>query len=560
VLLVGLRYAMTNLPSSDASAIPVIDLFAGPGGLGEGFDGFRASGKRQFDVRLSIEKEPVACATLLIRNFLRQFETPPEELLAYFSGQATLAEAFAAHQQEAEAARSTVWNAELGKASARSVAHTVRTRLRGYRDWILLGGPPCQAYSIAGRSRMRTTRPDFDQDERHLLYREYLRIVADHEPAVFVLENVKGLLTSKHGGEKIVTRILDDLSNPAKALGTPRGEGRSYRLYELGQRQAPLPWVEDDRPDGENFLVRAEEFGVPQMRHRVFIVGVRTDISGRPAPLRRMPEVSVSDVLSDLPQIRSALSREGDSLDQWRSAVIDIRDQAWMSASDPLLSPVTREVRRVITRLLHTEFDTGATYLTHRSAPKALADWYRHNAVGGLTHHESRAHMRSDLHRYMFAACFAHAHARSPELQDFPKELRPAHKNVSQAVDGGDMFNDRFRVQLRNRPSTTITSHISKDGHYYIHYDPLQCRSLTVREAARLQTFPDNYFFAGNRTQQYHQIGNAVPPLLAAEIARVIHDLLVAANRLGSPSLAPATRENRTSRSGGRGVTNITIA
>ena len=149
--------------------------------------------------------------------------------------------------------------------------------------------------------------------------------------------------------------------------------------------------------------------------------------------------------------------------------------------------------------------------------------------ITALNGHETRSHMPSDLRRYMFAATFAEKRSRSPKLSDFPVSLLPNHKNVSRAILGAT-FADRFRVQLRNNVSKTVTSHISKDGHYYIHYDPTQCRSLTVREAARLQTFPDNFKFEGPRTEQYHQVGNAVPPYLARQIGEIIADVLDSMN------------------------------
>ena len=140
--------------------------------------------------------------------------------------------------------------------------------------------------------------------------------------------------------------------------------------------------------------------------------------------------------------------------------------------------------------------------------------------------------MASDLARYLFAATFAHSQGYSPRLDVFPSKLLPDHLNVQLWSEAEAIpFKDRFRVQCRDEPATTVVAHIAKDGHYYIHYDPSQCRSLTVREAARLQTFPDNYFFAGNRTEQYTQVGNAVPPLLAHKLARIVRSLLNEMNR-----------------------------
>jgi DNA (cytosine-5)-methyltransferase 1 len=150
-----------------------------------------------------------------------------------------------------------------------------------------------------------------------------------------------------------------------------------------------------------------------------------------------------------------------------------------------------------------------------------LRHWLSAPRLGGVLDHQARPHMPADLMRYLFCSTFAELKGRSPTAGAFPMALAPKHKNWGH----GD-FADRFRVQVGARPATTITSHISKDGHYFIHPSSSQFRSLTVREAARLQTFPDDYAFLGPRTAKFTQVGNAVPPLLAAKIAKAVFPLI----------------------------------
>jgi len=370
---------------------------------------------------------------------------------------------------------------------------------------------------------MKGTRTDFESDERHFLYREYLRIVARHQPPVFLMENVKGLLSATHGGQPMFQRILDDLSRPTHASRIGDVPPVAYDLHPMAvanrgnSRNSKLKDV-----DPSDFVVRAEEFGIPQARHRLFILGVRSDISIRPERLTYKPRVSTQSVLADLPRMRSRLSKEPDSYKTWLEALDAIRNQDWYR--NRAFADVACITKSTLSALGHDAMDTGAPWMPHTGKPGSHFRWYRADARG-LSNHEARGHIRGDLHRYLFASCFAKARGRSPTLKDFPEALLPRHENAGLA-QAGKMFSDRFRVQTADEPSSTITSHISKDGHYFIHFDPTQCRSLSVREAARLQSFPDSYFFEGPRTAQYHQVGNAVPPLLARHIAEVVCDLL----------------------------------
>lgn len=503
--------------------IPVIDLFAGPGGLGEGFSSLLDVDRTPcFSLRVSAEKDPTAHKTLSLRSLYRKFPAgkAPDCYYDHIRGVISR-DALFSHPDAAEAGREALEEArnfELGKDDPQDLDRRIKVALGGADDWVLIGGPPCQAYSLAGRSRRtHESLEQFESDEKHFLYREYLRIIRKHKPAVFVMENVKGLLSSRHGGQPIFDRIVADLSRPGTDL--------EYQI-----RSFVKPGVAGEI-DPQDFVIQAERYGIPQGRHRVILFGIRSDIARTVPDLSSNPEefvlrydhrrVFVGEVLSGLPPLRSRLSKELDGHEQWLSVLNQTAEELRFHHTTTL-DVVFEEMSRAV-KAAHQHVSVGSSYRTfpttqHRMR-KRLAEWYIDKRLGGVIQHETRSHMRSDLHRYLFAAAYGRTKGVSPKIADFPPPLLPKHENISSVKVP---FADRFRVQLEDSWSSTVVAHIAKDGHYFIHPDPSQCRSLTVREAARLQTFQDNYFFVGNRTEQYTQVGNAVPPLLARKIAGVV--------------------------------------
>jgi len=393
--------------------------------------------------------------------------------------------------------------------------------------WVLIGGPPCQAYSLVGRSRNRGKATyKAEEDHRHFLYKEYLRIIQKYRPAVFVMENVKGILTARVGENKIFQTILQDLADPDRATGMPFA-GNGYRIHSI---TCATNFSRGDDPstvDVDDFIIRAENHGIPQARHRVILLGVREDIVQAPGLIPVAQRTSAGTVIGSLPRLRSKLSKQLDSSEHW---AIEVRAHFARMATEVKSARELAPLWEVLNEAAHEVplgLGTGSLQLKKHAFDKddsaTLGGWYHDPKLSVWLNHEARGHMTSDLRRYAYASAFAQAFGRSPKgHDDFSLEgLRPNHENWETGK-----FSDRFRVQLHDRPATTVTSHISKDGHYFIHPDPLQCRSLTVREAARLQTFPDNYFFQGNRTEQFHQVGNAVPPLLAKKIGEIVFSLL----------------------------------
>jgi DNA (cytosine-5)-methyltransferase 1 len=411
-----------------------IDLFAGAGGLSEGF--LRAG----FNPVAHVEMDHAACNTLKTRiayHYLKSKERS-DIYFSYLKGEidrSTLYRHIPAKLLE------SVINLPIGPEFNENIFNLISEQLNGAEVDLIIGGPPCQAYSLVGRAR---SADGMESDPRNHLYVEYAGYLEKYKPKIFVFENVLGLKSAKSGTY---------LENMEKLF---LKKGYKMKLYTLA----------------------ANNFGVLQNRRRIIILGWRVDINPDLPNLEaiRVPsEYKVNSIFCDLPEINAG----------------------------------------------HVE-DKFVTYKTKTN--EYLAKKFIRNGIDILTQHVARPHTEQDKKIYSIAVNKWNSLQQRLDYNDLPESLK-THKNRHS-------FFDRFKVVAADlNYSQTVVAHIAKDGHYYIHPDIEQNRSISVREAARLQSFPDNYYFEGvkegqNRTAAFKQIGNAVPPLMSYGIAKILEKII----------------------------------
>ena len=389
-----------------------MDLFAGCGGLSDGFEA-----TREFRGLAHVEWEAAPLATLVLRL---------KKKWGYKRGD------FEAVQFDMQNIGELINGAPRGPEGFLGLKNLVDQTVD-----LVIGGPPCQAYSIAGRIRDANGMQD---DYRNFLFESYIEILKWAKPKAFLFENVQGILSAAPGGVPIVDRIR-------------------HAFTESGY-VVPLRF--------KDCLFRLEDFGVPQRRSRVFIVGVRRDLF------------------------------ESDG-----SAAIALGE----------FYQTFRREYHVDRPVAAREALSGLPPLYPTNDPILLKRRISHQPIiSNITSHTPRFHNKRDTETFkILAADLASGEGRYSSIESL-KELYSHRTGKKSAVH-------KYHVIRPEEPSNTIPSHLCKDGLRHIHWDPEQCRSLTVREAARLQTFDDDFEFCGSRSEQYKMVGNAVPPLFAKKIA-----------------------------------------
>lgn len=400
-----------------------IDLFAGASGMSEGFI------KAGFNPISHIEMDKDACDSIKTRavyHYLTK-EGNEKNYIDYLKGNISREELYGQVPKEV---LDSVLNIEITDDSIKGIFSKIDTLLKGEKVDLIIGGPPCQAYSLLGRHQ-----ENIENDPRNKLYIQYGRFLKQYDPKAFVFENVPGLLSANKG------QHFKNLKAYFRKLG--------YEVYH-------------DTLD-------ASDYGVLQARKRIIIVGWKKDIDfGFPEIEKTNKAFVVNDIFRDLPKLKPG------------------------------------EARQI------------ANYTVEKN--EYLEKFELRKGVDFVTQHISRPHNERDLEIYKTAINKWNKNNERLKYPDLPTELK-SHKNETS-------FIDRYKVVNGNGVSHTVVAHIAKDGHYYIHPDVKQCRSISVREAARLQSFPDDFYFEGSRSAVFKQIGNAVPPLMAYAIAKSINELL----------------------------------
>lgn len=412
-----------------------LDLFAGAGGLSEGFI------QAGYTPIAHVEMDVAACYTLKTRVAFHWLRANGDIELynSYLRGEMTRNE-FYTHIPQA--VLNAVLNYEISSDTIPEIFEKVDQMLGGENLDLIIGGPPCQAYSLAGRSRSETKMVG---DKRNYLYRHYAEFLRKYRPKYFVFENVLGLLSAKD----------ED--------GTLHFDNMQKLFHEYGYSTEFQP-------------LNASDYGVLQNRKRIILIGkLGKDEKGFYPEIQKVTAThKVGELFCDLPSI---------------------------NAGGGQITPVA------------TNHYTGK-YL-YNSGIKS-------GDLEPVTFHQARPNTEQDLEIYRIVVDTWNKQGTRIDYTDLPERLR-THKNTSS-------FLDRFKVVAGNLTcAQTVVAHISRDGHYYIHPDIRQNRSLTPREAARIQTFPDSYYFESvtgkpSRTLAYKQIGNAVPVRLAYHIAHALAD------------------------------------
>lgn len=408
-------------------SLKYIDLFAGAGGLSEGF--IRAG----FEPIAHVEMNKDACETLKTRtafHFLKE-NNRVEEYYDYLRNKITRDELWS---KIPENLINSVINTEISADTLPFIFEKIDKELEKKKVDLVIGGPPCQAYSVAGRARDPKGMSD---DPRNHLYKYYVEFLKRYKPKMFVFENVPGILSANNGG------YLELIFEAVREAG-----------YELDKK-----------------VLNAKHFGVLQDRKRVIIIGWKKNLKFKyPIFEEKEPQYEVlKDLFSDLPKIKSG---EG----------------AW---------GLTKYSKKT------------TSYLESKNI---------RNGINFTTQHISRQNNENDLEIYRIAVDKWVNDKKRLNYAELPPRLIK-HNNTKS-------FTNRFQVVNHSGVSHTVVAHICADGHYYIHPDILQNRSITVREAARIQSFPDDYFFEKSRTTAFKQIGNAVPVLMAEGIAKKIRELI----------------------------------